>query len=489
MVEQPDISKLRDSIIQNITDQLRENITMSVIDYVSKELKKGLMEGLSQLNKELEGDLMKRLSQQLEEKITQFQNDFLAEYTANQTGIVQNLKDTIEGLQSDVASARERKDDELAQLVSGLEVKMKSLQVEVTKKVDSELSTVQKTVSNETTRINELEAKSTEMMSSMREELNAVKGKMNLHDNSVTDLQNSLNDIRTEQRNQLKELKSESERIQSLNSSRNETIRQLILELLDNITKQDQEMDEYQFFRDWLDNIFVNETELREKVENITDITEHYPFNGTEKRGVEMGAIIKAALKAVHDNVTSTLDKFSADKTGKADFALESAGGSILYSRCSPTYDSGNTYVSLYGIRLWSVVNSPRIVIQPGVLPGQCWAFKGKNGSIFFKLSNTIHVTEFAYEHVQPSLTTNGGIESSPSNFTVFGLVDDAEEVGTHLGSYQFRKEGPPLQFFPVRENVSQSYLFIHLQVKDNNGHPNYTCLYRFRVHGHVADY
>jgi gas vesicle protein len=70
---------------------------------------------------------------------------------------VQNLKDTIEGLQSDVASARERKDDELAQLVSGLEVKMKSLQVEVTKKVDSELSTVQKTVSNETTRINELE--------------------------------------------------------------------------------------------------------------------------------------------------------------------------------------------------------------------------------------------------------------------------------------------------------------------------------------------
>jgi hypothetical protein len=39
-----------------------------------------------------------------------------------------------------------------------------------------------------------------------------------------------------------------------------------------------------------------------------------------------MGAIIKAALKAVHDNVTSTLDKFSADKTGKADFALESAG-------------------------------------------------------------------------------------------------------------------------------------------------------------------
>jgi hypothetical protein len=62
------------------------------------------------------------------------------------------------------------------------------------------------------------------MMSSMREELNAVKGKMNLHDNSVTDLQNSLNDIRTEQRNQLKELKSESERIQSLNSSRNETV-------------------------------------------------------------------------------------------------------------------------------------------------------------------------------------------------------------------------------------------------------------------------
>lgn len=39
-------------------------------------------------------------------------------------------------------------------------------------------------------------------------------------------------------------------------------------------------------------------------------------------------------------------------------------GGSIIDSRTSPTYNSGSTFVTVYGLQLWSVVNPPRTVIQ-----------------------------------------------------------------------------------------------------------------------------
>ena len=66
----------------------------------------------------------------------------------------------------------------------------------------------------------------------------------------------------------------------------------------------------------------------------------------------------------VKDIVINALTLFSADKTGKVDYALESAGGSVVSTRCSETYTPRTALVTIMGIPLWYHNSSPRMVIQ-----------------------------------------------------------------------------------------------------------------------------
>ena len=69
-------------------------------------------------------------------------------------------------------------------------------------------------------------------------------------------------------------------------------------------------------------------------------------------------------LQAVRHIVLSALNMYSADKTGMVDYALESAGGSVISTRCSETHYSKTALLSIFGIPLWYMANSPRTVIQ-----------------------------------------------------------------------------------------------------------------------------
>lgn len=46
------------------------------------------------------------------------------------------------------------------------------------------------------------------------------------------------------------------------------------------------------------------------------------------------------------------------------DFSCKPAGGSILSTRCSETYETKTALMSLFGLPLWYFSQSPRVVIQ-----------------------------------------------------------------------------------------------------------------------------
>ncbi|KAH3862071.1 SUN domain-containing protein 1-like isoform X1 [Dreissena polymorpha] len=183
--------------------------------------------------------------------------------------------------------------------------------------------------------------------------------------------------------------------------------------------------------------------------------------------------------------IEEALLRFSADKTGQADFALESAGGSIVSTRCSETFYRKTALVSVLGIPLWYTSNSPRTIIQPEVYPGQCWAFRGKQGYIVIQTSILIIPTGFTLEHIPKSLAPSGKIDSAPKEFTVLGLESEHDEHGLSLGNFTYSDNGKPIQFFPVqlKEEISPFVLY-ELRILGNHGNEEYTCLYRFRIHG-----
>uniref|UniRef100_A0A1A7WKV8 Sad1 and UNC84 domain containing 1 n=1 Tax=Iconisemion striatum TaxID=60296 RepID=A0A1A7WKV8_9TELE len=182
--------------------------------------------------------------------------------------------------------------------------------------------------------------------------------------------------------------------------------------------------------------------------------------------------------------VQNALKLYSQDRTGLVDYALESGGGSILSTRCSETYETKTALMSLFGLPLWYFSQSPRVVIQPDVYPGNCWAFKGSQGYLVIRLSLRILPSSFVVEHIPKALSPTGNITSAPCNFTVFGLDDEYQEEGTLLGNYIYEEDGEALQIFPVKEKSDKAFQIIEVRVLSNWGHPEYTCLYRFRVHG-----
>ncbi|XP_059414827.1 SUN domain-containing protein 1 isoform X2 [Carassius carassius] len=182
--------------------------------------------------------------------------------------------------------------------------------------------------------------------------------------------------------------------------------------------------------------------------------------------------------------VQRALKLYSEDRTGQVDYALESGGGSILSTRCSETYETKTALMSLFGIPLWYFSQSPRVVIQPDMYPGNCWAFKGSQGYLVIRLSLRVIPTSFCLEHIPKSLSPSANISSAPRRFSVYGLDDEYQEEGKLLGDYTYQEDGESLQIFPVMEKNDKAFQIIEMRVLSNWGHPEYTCLYRFRVHG-----
>uniref|UniRef100_UPI003D9C7DB6 SUN domain-containing protein 1 n=1 Tax=Danio rerio TaxID=7955 RepID=UPI003D9C7DB6 len=182
--------------------------------------------------------------------------------------------------------------------------------------------------------------------------------------------------------------------------------------------------------------------------------------------------------------VQRALKLYSEDRTGQVDYALESGGGSVLSTRCSETYETKTALMSLFGIPLWYFSQSPRVVIQPDMYPGNCWAFKGSQGYLVIRLSLRVIPNGFCLEHIPKSLSPSGNISSAPRRFSVYGLDDEYQDEGKLLGDYTYQEDGDSLQNFPVMEENDKAFQIIEMRVLSNWGHPEYTCLYRFRVHG-----
>ncbi len=189
--------------------------------------------------------------------------------------------------------------------------------------------------------------------------------------------------------------------------------------------------------------------------------------------------------------VHEALNVYDADKTGLFDFALESAGGTIASIRCTEPYDVTQAVYHVMGIPVWWERQKPTTILQPGSSPGQCWAFKGSKGQVVVRLSNEIAVNGVTLEHIPRSLSPDGSVSSAPKQFEVLGLrhLDDPDPVV--LGNLTYNANDSNLnhvQTFSLVNPERVAFDLVELKVLSNHGNSQYTCIYRFRVHGELQD-
>lgn len=218
------------------------------------------------------------------------------------------------------------------------------------------------------------------------------------------------------------------------------------------------------------------------------------------------------------------------DVTGKTDWALYTGGGRIHPRLNDDRMEIATDYGAAKG-------PGPSNALHPDLSPGMCFAMSGSSGQLGVILSRHLFISEVTVDHIPSSVAQN--IATAPRAMEVWGLVDDkstnlakveawrADKAGRRaqavergeavpeeveevypreiahgwfeqksipdklwvkLSSFSYNIYSPNhIQTFPVDEEVKAlgvDFGIVVLMVKNNWGHPDHTCLYRFRVHG-----
>lgn len=199
------------------------------------------------------------------------------------------------------------------------------------------------------------------------------------------------------------------------------------------------------------------------------------------------GGFVKNMFGGKSD-LNEALVHYDADKTGRTDFALESAGGRIVTVKNCQNYrqESGWLRYILFPILPLCPANGARIMLQPGVLPGQCWAFKGDKCSVVIKLLGPVIIDSVSLEHLYQQISPTGDISSAPKDFTILGLRSSTDKNARELGKFTYCLEKPALQVFPIDKYCNETFNYVEMQIDSNHGNSEYTCVYRLRVHGQL---
>ncbi|PFH47955.1 hypothetical protein AMATHDRAFT_42594 [Amanita thiersii Skay4041] len=229
---------------------------------------------------------------------------------------------------------------------------------------------------------------------------------------------------------------------------------------------------------------------------------------------------------------SSVLTHVGKDILGKPDYALFSGGARVIPSLTSATLEFTRPrtlvgwvtgFLSNTG---YAIGRPPVTALHHEVQNGMCWPFAGGSGQLGVALAKPVVVESVTVDHVPKEVAYD--LNSAPKEMEVWALVEGAENVRKWREVKEMREEErrvraesdqdavvedepeyPPIlpkgpeyirianftydigagihvQNFPVAEDVKglgMDFGVVLLVVKSNWGR-EYTCLYRFRVHG-----
>ncbi|XP_028131855.1 SUN domain-containing protein 1 isoform X2 [Diabrotica virgifera virgifera] len=184
----------------------------------------------------------------------------------------------------------------------------------------------------------------------------------------------------------------------------------------------------------------------------------------------------------IDKKISDALDVYDSDKIGLYDYAALYAGGSVISTPNTSPYLVEHATIFLINMNFLS---DPKSILQPTTLPGNCFAFDGTEGRVRIKLARKIEIKAVTMEHIRLDVDRS----SAPREFRVYGLPHQNGETPEVLGTFTYQLTGRPYQTFQIVNNDTKAFEIVELHILNNYGKDDYTCIYRFRVHGNYTEY
>lgn len=158
---------------------------------------------------------------------------------------------------------------------------------------------------------------------------------------------------------------------------------------------------------------------LKALLRDMKDGTHNYSWNiqGDTAQDQDSSEMLDEEMSSL---VHYVLKKLRGDMVQMADYALKSAGASIIEAGTSASYKNNKAKLYWHGIGFLNYEMPPDIILQPDVHPGKCWAFPGSQGHILIKLARKIIPRAVTIEHISEKVSPSGNTSSAPKEFSVY---------------------------------------------------------------------
>ncbi|KAJ1452829.1 UNC-like C-terminal-domain-containing protein [Pelagophyceae sp. CCMP2097] len=191
--------------------------------------------------------------------------------------------------------------------------------------------------------------------------------------------------------------------------------------------------------------------------------------------------------------VDAALATFSADRVGQFDFALRATGASVETKLTSKAWTPSDSYLPTsvwHALGRDAGIGRAEDALSQRNAFGSCFAFAGDAGALTVRLAQRVVPRSVTVEHLHPLLcdpNVNTRCQSAPRQFRILGRPKSAEDEPVVLGGGEYDSSdaaASTVQTFELLFVDGRVFSLVTLEVLSNHGHADYTCVYRFRVHG-----
>jgi Sad1 / UNC-like C-terminal len=203
-----------------------------------------------------------------------------------------------------------------------------------------------------------------------------------------------------------------------------------------------------------------------------------------------------SALAASASGGAPAASRADDERVQRADFALAKAGAMVVHSLTSPTFGDPLAPLGAIGRGIAGIAGGamhnhpPELALTSSLEPGDCWPMAGARGNLTVRLARAIVPQQVSIGHIAERNAIFAERSSAPRTFDVWALRIDSAEPAERtprllISGATYDLSAGAIQVFDI-ERTSQRALIdtVILDVTSNHGHRDFTCLYRFAVHG-----
>ncbi|EPS92556.1 hypothetical protein FOMPIDRAFT_1137627 [Fomitopsis schrenkii] len=191
------------------------------------------------------------------------------------------------------------------------------------------------------------------------------------------------------------------------------------------------------------------------------------------------------------EELEERLLRVAHDDLGYRDFAGYAAGGRPIEGLTSPTWDGPGPLGAseLPDVLRGKQARGPIWALKRDIQQGSCWPMAGTAGYLGIQLAEPVIVTNVTVDHLPASLASE--TRSAPHHIRVWALIPTSPRTQLiHVADLEYDiRSTQHIQNFPTSGYApTVSVDKVVFQILDNWGLPDFTCIYRVRVHGRAAE-